>query len=232
MPGERRWLHLCGANEVHWVKVRRRERGCGYLSHLSLSSTSVFSFIWSSQLVSSTRGGGVGGLAVYVCALICVCCVFMCVIFLQTGVKAWSKGQSVKRSTRRVTMIHLMAGMTATWHFSGHTRACESCVVVIKSFNRYALKWTPSRTKEHTQHACVCACACIWNPRSIGVSLNCSCVCLSSAHGKHIRDSESANAACWNVAATLCATQVQHCVAQTCIVQSGVGSSKNVGISL
>lgn len=54
-----------------------------------------------------------------------------------------------------------IAGFTLKWWKRTNTRAC---------------------TRGHKRH--------ILNPRSIWVSLKCSCVCLSSTHGKHIRDWE------------------------------------------
>lgn len=47
---------------------------------------------------------------------------------------------------------------------------------------------TPKQKHIYTLHACMHAYTCFLIPRSIWVSLKCSCVCLSSIHGKHIRD--------------------------------------------
>lgn len=67
---------------------------------------------------------GGGGSLLSTCVHLSACVVCLCApCFCRQELGAYSKGRSGKRSTRRVMMSHLMAGMTAAWHLSGHTRA-------------------------------------------------------------------------------------------------------------
>lgn len=187
-----------------------------YLSHLSLSSSSVFGVIWSSQPVSSRPGTPCS-----LCARVCVCYVYMytCLWMEEYTVK----GESVKRSFQtsqgwRYRQTSLQAHMHTHTRKDVHTRkrwSSELWWLVLgvewgvvtpskSSFNRLFTEMVQKNTHPYTQtpptqftRTRTCTHTCILNPRSIWVSFKCSCVCLSSTHGKHIRDTERENTACW-----------------------------------
>lgn len=68
---------------------------------------------------------------------------------------------------------------------------------VIQSSSNGLFFWAEVVKKSTHTHKHAHTYACILNPRSIWVSLKCSCVCLSSTHGKHIRDREREPTVCW-----------------------------------
>ena len=118
---ERRWLHLCCVNEGErdWEKSERQESASVYLSHLSLSSSSVFEVIWSSQPVSS-RPGTPCGLPV------CVC---VCYLYIRTwydcewgGVYGLKGGVGCKEIPRQTPLTnHFVAAIAAQkYHLEPH----------------------------------------------------------------------------------------------------------------
>lgn len=78
---DRRWLHLCCVNEGEQDRKWEGEIASVYLSHLSLSSTSVFGVIWSSQPVSS-RPGTPCCMCMHACVYVVCVFFFKCVVFM------------------------------------------------------------------------------------------------------------------------------------------------------